>query len=373
MKVVHLVQTADPAVGGSLVVARALCAAQRALGVEAELWFLYASPEDGSASREAGCRSLGIPRERRMTLGIRVLARGLRESRPDVIHHHDGLLWTRLVSAGAGAGLVTHGHLGAPRTRYMSKAHVAHWLARRFTHRLIAISAWTADSWADSGFPRERIRIVPNGVDTARFRRLPDAARDRFRRELGVPATARILLWAGRLDRETKGLDRLVRVAESLPKSWCCLVAGDGPDRAWLAQELHSRGLDDTRVRMLGKLPAPESVFGISDAFLFTSHREPFGLVLLEAAASELPILAFACEGGANELLEELGVHLLDDARPQDAGVWLAGLGDAPRNPAARCLAQTRYSWDRTARKTLEAYRELVGLPGRSTKRRASR
>lgn len=56
---------------------------------------------------------------------------------------------------------------------------------------------------------------------------------------------------------------------------------------------------------MAGPSPAPEDYYEVADAFLFTSRYEPFGLVLLEAVASGLPILAYPVEqGGAVELLD---------------------------------------------------------------------
>ena len=117
---------------------------------------------------------------------------------------------------------------------------------------------------------------------------------------------------------ETKGLDRLTATARSLPAGIRLVIVGDGPARAWLVTQLET--LDD-RPLLMGNIKDPAEIFGIADAFLFTSNVEPFGLVLLEAAASGLPIYAFVCEGGGRELLRDLGATVVMDSSVSDSAL----------------------------------------------------
>lgn len=356
MKVVHLCQSSNPDIGGSLVVARALASAQCRLEIDARLFYLYQSQHDKQNASESATVCLGIHRSQRYSLGMLRLYGALRHANPDVIHHHDGLLWPRLVTARLGVPLVTHGHLGAPIRRRKYFSHLTHRYIAVHTDRLIAISKWVSASWASAGFSGDKIRLVGNGVDTLRFRKSTGEERREALQSIGIDSSRQILLWAGRLDRKTKGLDRLLTVAEQLPEDWCFLVAGDGADREWLTRELDVRQLRRNDIILLGKVADPERWFGAADAYLFTSQREPFGLVILEAAASELPIIAYRCEGGGMAILEELGVRVLEDDEQIDF-LSLSGRDEAARN---RELIKDRYSWEAAAAKTFDVYRELV-------------
>ena len=92
MNVIHICQSPDPTIGGSLVVARAVTAAQRLLGVNANLVYLYEG-KAGDKVKSGIC--LDVTRSKRYTEGIKKLRNVLLDQKPDVIHHHDGLFWPR--------------------------------------------------------------------------------------------------------------------------------------------------------------------------------------------------------------------------------------------------------------------------------------
>jgi glycosyltransferase involved in cell wall biosynthesis len=361
LKVAHLCGSADTRIGGSLPVARDLVASQVERGIDARLVLLYRSltpPEPDPSRVPSLC--LDIDRSQRYTKGIAALRRVLREFRPDIIHHHDGLLWPRIVTPGLGVPLVMHGHSEAPKT--WSRRMVLP-LALRGTRRMLAVSQWTADGWVEAGFPREKISVVLNGVDSRRFRRRSEEARRAKLSTLGVNPEVRILLWAGRLERERKGLDRLIRVGKALPRDWACVVAGDGSARDWLSAQIGELP-NRSQFHMLGNVSSPEEWFGIADAYLFTSPAEPFGLVILEAAASEVPILGFACSGGAMQLLAELGAEMVDDYDEARLANLFRNMDRSDRTTVARRIVEESYSWDSVADRTIAIYRELMdGAP----------
>jgi glycosyltransferase involved in cell wall biosynthesis len=359
MIVVHLCQSADPNVGGSLTVARALVKAQRELGVESWLVFLYAddpaTPRIQHQDHEITC---GAFRRSRWTLGVLRLRQVLNHLRPDVIHHHDGILWPRLATLGMSCVLVTHGHLGCPRKNLMASSYWTHRLTMAGTDCLIAISSWVAGSWERSGFPKSKIRLLPNGVDGEKFYPRPTDIRQKAREELGVPSDEFLLLWAGRLDRETKGLERLVAVARELPARVRLLIAGGGPDECWLREKLQALPTEHGPI-ILGKVADAAELFGVVDSFLFTSKVEPFGLVLLEAAVSGLPIFAFECEGGGMELLQELNALVV----PEKGAAELARAittGGGQLSPALLLNVQEKYNWRTLAASLIELYKQLL-------------
>lgn len=354
MKIIHLVQSADTSIGGSLTVARALVKAQREQGLDAWLVCLYehreASEGESASPFEVEC---SVARSSRWTRGILALRSLILRLRPDIIHHHDGILWPRIATLGLGIPRITHGHLGAPPKAGGAAAQWTHRFMIATTTRLIAISQWVAKSWEDSGMPRDKITIIPNGVDAERFYRRTDSIRTAVRSELGITDKF-MLLWVGRMDRETKGLDRLVTLAARLPSDVRLVIAGSGPDREWLSSSLSSLQIA-TPPLLIGQVDDPADLFGSADAFLFTSRVEPFGLVLLEATCSGLPIYACECEGGGQDLLTELRAVVAVDSN-------INHLADAIANqtqsisPDRIETVRALYSWPTVAKAITELY-----------------
>lgn len=215
---------------------------------------------------------------------MRAVADELRRFGPDIIHAHEPLtpstsLWATLV---ARVPVVATFHSGVTRARlYDLAAPVLRRVARKLTVK-IAVSQAAADvagSRVGGSF-----EIVPNGVDVGRFATASAA-------DLG-PGTK--LLFVGRLD-ERKGFPTAVRafavLADEMP-GLRLVVAGDGPDRGAVeGLEASTRA----RVRMLGAVPnvdlPPISV--ACDVYLGTAvGGESFGVVLVEAMAANLPVVA---------------------------------------------------------------------------------
>ena len=358
MIVAHICQSSNTSIGGSLVVARALVEAQRKQGIDARLVYLYQDPAElppGAGTTDVQCR---VTRGSRWLTGIRTLKHVLREIRPDIIHHHDGLLWPRIATSALNTPLITHGHLGRPSGGVLSGSHWTHWYIARHTNALVAISEWVSESWANGGFPRDKIRLISNGVDCARFFKRSKTECAEIRAALKVPENVRLVLWAGRLDRETKGLDRLTAVAEHLNERAKLIVAGEGPSREWLTSQLRRPGLACDPL-LLGNVTDPEKLFGACDVFLFTSKIEPFGLVLLEAAASGLPLLAFECTGGGRELLDKLGAFISRDECGNEIANLLTLEPFPVDAPSCKYISEL-FSWTTSADETIALYSELL-------------
>jgi glycosyltransferase involved in cell wall biosynthesis len=139
------------------------------------------------------------------------------------------------------------------------------------------------------GVPDEQVSLAPNAVDAEIF---GQADVDRSGRETCT------FLYAGRLDPE-KGLDVLLRAFARSPGQ--LVLAGSG------SEEQRLRALADGRVRFLGPLDRDElpALYAQADVFVLPSRSEPWGMVLNEAAAAGLPLVATEGAGAAHDLVED--------------------------------------------------------------------
>lgn len=344
--------------------AEALAREQLAAGLEVWLLFLYGPPGLVSAQFPGWAVCLGLRSSIQAFRGIPSLRKAIRRIAPDIIHSHDGITWPRLALLRLGIPLMMHSHLPAWHPRNL-RERMGWLLIRRTTDILIGISPPTIDSWLGAGFPRFRIRYVPNGVDLDRFNFVAPDGKITLRQKLGLPSNKKILLWVGRLHRSMKGSDRIEHIARLLPDDTVLAVVGNGPEFRGMVDrcaDLVKAG----RMFMVGSVDSPEVYYKAADAFLFTSYHEPFGLVILEAVASGLPILSFPLTkgGGAAALLEEFGAVEIPDGAPAERIREALGLlfAKGENRAGLRRLAESGYSWKGLSRKVVEVYDSVLEL-----------
>ncbi len=202
------------------------------------------------------------------------------------------------------------------------------------------------------GVPEERIRLVSEGIDLARWQRI--AAEPR-------PSDAATILCVARQYRRKHVADLLraiPRVRQSVPQARA-LIVGDGPEHADLCRLHKELSLGDT-VQLLGELPDDTEVARLyrhADVFCLPSVQEGFGIVFLEAMASGLPIVATTA-AAIPEVVPQAKAGVL--VPPGDVEALTAALIDLLRDPQRRaeCAAfgqahVRRYDWPEVARRFL--------------------
>ncbi len=201
----------------------------------------------------------------------------------------DKMFWGRLAAWLAGVPVVCSAlhSTGLPD-------HVE-WLNRRLapiTDAFIAVAGPHGRYLAEhEGCPPRKVRVIPNGVDTQRFRpRWPNAA---LRAEFRLPPDAPVAGIVAAL-RPEKNHELFLRAAalvrEKLPAARF-LVVGDGPRRAKLEALARELTLHDS-VRFLGTRPDVHEVLSLLDVLVLTSHMEANPVSILEAMAAEKPVVA---------------------------------------------------------------------------------
>ncbi|MGE4335103.1 MAG: glycosyltransferase [Pigmentiphaga sp.] len=207
------------------------------------------------------------------------------------------------------------------------------WLGRRLyglADDVVALTAQQANQYRPYA---SRVTVLPNPVE------IPPASK------LAQVAQSRILLAAGRLTPQ-KGYDLLLQAWHQanpgLPE-YRLRIVGDGPEQAKLTALATELGVDD-RVTFVPATDDLASHYTEAAAFILSSRHEGLPLVLLEALAHGLPVVAFDCDYGPRQVIRPGQNGLL--CEPENPAALAAALLDALRDPAAldAMAAEARHS-----------------------------
>ena len=276
--------------------------------------------------QNSGIRVTSLDMERGIAdpRGLLRLRRVMRRFQPDIVHSH-----------------MTHANILARTVRLVCKTPVLvctlHGLKmhkvkggstrlREFAHRLTdpladlttTICRAAANSYVlNRSVPAAKIQVLPNGVDTNRYR--PDAqVRALVRRDLGVES-AFVWLAAGRLEKP-KDYGTMIRAFALVLAGGAgavLLICGNGslqPEMTQLAQELGIAG----HIRFLGLRRDIPELMNAADGYLMSSETEGLPMVLLQASATGLPIVATNV-GGNPEVIEDLRTGFIVPAGEPDS------------------------------------------------------
>ena len=160
---------------------------------------------------------------------------------------------------------------------------------------------------------------LPTGVDFSRFDNISKARLKKRAKKLHLERFSRVLLYAGRISRE-KNLSLVVKALKRLydqARNPVLIIAGEGPARRSLEKEAEKLGVDD-RIIWAGFVPQNElpEFYYLADVFVFPSPADTQGIVLYEAAAADLPIVAVESMAGRALIKDgENGMFARNDAR----------------------------------------------------------
>ncbi|HVZ77932.1 MAG TPA: glycosyltransferase, partial [Gemmatimonadaceae bacterium] len=188
------------------------------------------------------------------------------------------------------------------------------------------------------------------------------------RQALGIPAEIWTIGWIGRLSGE-KGADILFDALDGLPGfMWQAVMVGDGPERARLESRARARHPD--RTYWTGALHDAARYFAAFDVIVNSSRTEGTPIVLLEAMAAGVPIVATRV-GGVPDILDDTTSWLVPPAHP---AALAAAVADAFRQPGladrrARA-ARLRFQRDHAPREWVHRYQAVYGAALRRARTR---
>jgi len=217
-----------------------------------------------------------------------------------------------------------------------------------------AVSVSTADDLVARGIPRGSIRIIYNGVDSARL--TPNPAER---------STTPLFVYLGRL-KKYKRVDVVIRAFSGLNVPNATLeIAGTGDYRAPLERLVKSLDLAD-RVKFLGFIPEDEKIHLLRRAWASTlaSPKEGWGISNLEAAACATPVIAANSPGIRESVIDgETGFLVPQDDAPAMTAA-MRGIVESPSlvsslGAAGRRFAEA-FTWDRAANDTLAHLEQVI-------------
>ena len=228
--------------------------------------------------------------------------------------------------------------------------------------RIITPSQYTTDQLLKhSGAPREKVRLIPFGVDLP-ARSLSEKRRAAEREQL-VGKGNEMILTVGVIQTRKNTLNAL-KALRHLPARYRLVIAGgDGHGSEAVHDFIRIEGLG-SRVVLMGYVPAEQlhMLYDAASVFLFPSFEEGFGLPVLEAMAHGLPVVA-----SETSSLPEVGgdaALYIDPNDPKDiADKVVSAVEDEDRRRMmiGRGIARARiFTWRRTAEMTLQVYNEVL-------------
>jgi len=303
-----------------------------------------------------------------LILRMAALARALRAARIDIVHNY--LLRANLVGAIsarlAGVPVVLCSKRGCHQRRgfELVSARIGNRLADRVTVNAEAVRDFVH---ANERCPREKMVVIPSGVDTDRFRPLAGSS---YKARLGLVESRRIVGVVTRM-RVRKGVEEFIRAIGKLRETHPDVhgvIVGEVSLDDRLQQLVHGLGLED-HLSLLGRRSDMPEVLAAFDVFVLSSHDEGMSNAILEAMAMEKPVVATDV-GGTGEVVRHGNSGLL--VPPKDPDALATAIGEIVSEPSravemgrlGRRLVEDGFSAHAMVRQMERLYLDLMAERG---------
>ena len=232
-----------------------------------------------------------------------------------------------------------------------------------FSNRVVAVSRAVREDLLEQGYPKEKIVVIPNGIDANTFTKVSEQERRNHRRELGIDEGDTLFGTIARLSPQkdvTCFLEALARQEESCK----AFIAGDGPLREQLMQRALALSISH-RCHFLGHRRDIAALLKACDVFVLSSRWEGLPLTILEAMASSLPVNASAVDGSKEAVIHEETGILVEAGKVDQFSKAMALLAADPKlrqryGSASLERVKKVFTIERVAKEHLKLYEEVL-------------
>lgn len=337
------------------------------LAIVSESW-----PADaGNGIERVTVPSRGLTRAGKLANFQREVAAVVARGQFDLVQTHERLLTADIFRAGDGVHAAWLARLEAEQGPLRN-------IVRRFSpmHRLIVATEWRMAHETDIVFvansglvvrelaewldlPIQRIRVIENGVDTAKFHPPSASEREIARHKFGLEGDDPVVAFVGS-GFERKGAFNLVD-ALALPQcaSVRALIVGHDRRQAALGERIERLGLTG-RVKVLGGVNDPLAAYQAADMLALPSLYDPMPNAALEALACGLPLLVTADTGIADAVRENRAGAIVTRSPDDIARGVVKILAQRDAMSSAAIALSARFELEATTARWLELYRELA-------------
>ena len=291
----------------------------------------------------------------------RVLRRTVRERRVDLVHAHNVratvAAWQALAGRGTAPPVLSTVH-------GLSDRHYR-WAARilaRCADQVVAVSDDVAERLVSGGLDTRRLTVIENAPAPVRL-----MDRELARRELDLPTDVPVALCLARLSRP-KRQDLLIDAWPDVAEPAVLLLAGDGPERESLEQQVRASSVRD-RVRLLGDRRDVVRLLSACDLLVLPSDREGLPMTVLEAMAAGVPVVA-SDVGGLRSIARPAVRSVVPGSAKALAEAVNETFGNSERTAdqvrEATTVVQTRFLSQTMAAAYFAAYDELARKKSRA-------
>lgn len=236
--------------------------------------------------------------------------------------------------------------------------------------KLIAVGNETIRIAKEKGIPESKLSFIPNGVDLQKYG--GNFSRTDLEKLLGENLTDKIvILTSGRLAKR-KGVAWFVRnIMPKLSESILYVIAGDGADRENIVQAIKETGLSK-KIKLLGYVTddVRDMLFNTCDIFVQPNIRvagdmEGFGISVIEAAYSKIPVIASSLEGLKDAIRDGENGFLVEHEK---AHAWEQKIKELAESQTyrkefgekARRFIAENYSWEIISQKYFEEIKKVI-------------
>lgn len=311
-----------------------------------------------------GCTALPLLVQGNQT-AVKTLQEWLRKLAVEIFHCHAGIGWEghdgiRAAHESGVKVIVRTEHLPYLLTDAHQRADYAAILP--LIDQLICVSEEAAQSYRRAGIAAEQLSVVRNGIRPQRV----ESDRVGVRAEFGLPPEAKLLLTVARMT-EQKGhrylLDALPQILDAAPEVYFLWV-GEGPLEEELRQQAEALPIDPSHLILAGRRSDVPRLLAAADLFVLPSLFEGLPLVILEALANNVPIVATRVCGTSEAIKDGWNGRLV---AAEDSPALATAIVEALTNPsltvrwthAGRTRFEQEFSAARMADETAACYEAL--------------